>query len=106
MTVELRSYEMHSVILDPRSDVNILLKKSWELMGRPSLVCSSIQLRLANQYQIYPIYQLEKEEVNNEGVETKAKFDLIEIMYDSNPYLGLLGIDNEFDNNTFFNFKE
>jgi hypothetical protein len=55
MTVELGSYEMDGVMLDLGSDVNILPKKSWELMGRPNLVWSPIQLRLANQYRIYPI---------------------------------------------------
>jgi hypothetical protein len=66
--------------------VNILLKKSWELMGKPNLVWSPIQLRLANQYQIYPIGRLEKVEVNIEGVKTKANFEVIEIMDDSDPY--------------------
>jgi hypothetical protein len=50
MKVELRSYEMDGVMLDLGSDVNILLKKYWELMGNPNLVWSPIQLRLANQY--------------------------------------------------------
>jgi hypothetical protein len=38
-------------------------------------------------------------EVNIEGVKTKADFEVIEIMDDSNPYPSLLGIDWEFDNN-------
>jgi hypothetical protein len=58
---------MDGVMLDLGFDVNILLKKSWELMGKPSLVWSPIQLRLANQYQIYPIGRLEKVEVNIGG---------------------------------------
>jgi hypothetical protein len=33
MIDELGSYEMEGVMLDLRSDVNILPKKSWELMG-------------------------------------------------------------------------
>jgi hypothetical protein len=44
MTVELGSYEMDGVMLDLGSDVNILPKKSWELMGKPNLVWSPIQL--------------------------------------------------------------
>jgi hypothetical protein len=66
--------------------VNILPKKYWELMGKPNLVWSPIQLRLANQYQIYPIGRLEQVEVNIEGVKTKADFEVIEIMDDSDPY--------------------
>jgi hypothetical protein len=52
MTVELRRYDIESVMLDLGFDVNILLKKSWELMGKPNLVWSPIQLKLANQYKI------------------------------------------------------
>jgi hypothetical protein len=73
MTVELGSYEMDGVMLDLGSDVNILLKKSWELMGKPKLVWSPIQLRLSNQYKIYPIGRLEQVEVNIDGVKTKAR---------------------------------
>jgi hypothetical protein len=106
MTIELESYEMDGVMLDLGSDVNILPKKSWELMGRPNLVWSPIQLRLANQYRIYPIGQLEQVEVNIEGVKTKAYFEVIEIMDDSDPYPALLGIDWEFDNNVMLNLKK
>jgi hypothetical protein len=55
MIDEIISYEMDGVMLDLGSDVNILSKKSWELIGKPSLVWSPIQLWLENQYMIYPI---------------------------------------------------
>jgi hypothetical protein len=64
MTSKLGGYGMDRVMLDLGPDVNILLKKSWELMGKPSLVWSPIQLWLENQYMIYPIGRLEKVEVN------------------------------------------
>jgi hypothetical protein len=38
MTAEIISYEMDGVMLDMGSDVNILPKKSWELMGKLNLV--------------------------------------------------------------------
>jgi hypothetical protein len=38
MMVELESYEMDGVMLDMGYDLNILPKKSWELMGKPNLV--------------------------------------------------------------------
>jgi hypothetical protein len=44
MTVELKSYEKDNVMLDLGSNVKILPKKSWELMGKPNLVWSPIQL--------------------------------------------------------------
>jgi hypothetical protein len=93
MTIELGSYEMDGVMLDLGSDVNIFPKQSWELMGKPNLVWSPIQLRLSNQYKIYPIGRLEQVEVNIDGVKTKVDFEVIEIMDDSDPYPTLLGID-------------
>lgn len=35
---EIGGYEMQDVMLDLESYINILPKKSWELMGRPKLV--------------------------------------------------------------------
>jgi hypothetical protein len=42
MTTELGGYDMDGVMLDLGSDVNILPKKSLELMGKPNLVWSPI----------------------------------------------------------------
>jgi hypothetical protein len=106
MTTELGGYDMDGVMLDLGSNVNILPKKSWEVMGKPKLVWSPIQLRLANQYKIYPIDQLEQVEVNIEGVKMKADFKVIEIMDESDPYPALLGIDWAFDNNAVLNLKK
>jgi hypothetical protein len=44
MTTELGGYDMDGVMLDLGSDVNIFPKKSWEVMGKPKLVWSPIQL--------------------------------------------------------------
>jgi hypothetical protein len=86
--------------------VNILLKKSRESMAKPSLVWSPIQLRLENQYRIYPIGQLEQFEVNIEGVNMKDKFELIEIMDYLYPYSALIGIDWAFNSNVVLNLKK
>jgi hypothetical protein len=93
MTTELGTYEMENIMLDLGFNINILPKKSWELMCKPKLVWSPIQLRLANQYKMYPIGRLEQVEVNIEGVKTKKNFEVINIMDDLDPYLSLLGID-------------
>jgi len=49
LTVQIGEYEMDQVILDLRSDVNVLPKQTWECMGKPALQWSPIQLRMANQ---------------------------------------------------------
>ena len=40
-----------------------------------------------------------------EGLRTFANFEVINIVYDTNPYLALLGIDWEMGNQTIINFK-
>jgi hypothetical protein len=96
---------MDGIMLDLGSDVNILSKKYFEVMGKPKLVWSPIQLQLADQYKIYPIGWLEQVEVNIEGVKTKVDFKVIEIMDESDPYPPLLGIDQDFDKNVVLNLK-
>jgi hypothetical protein len=44
----LKIYEMDRFMLNLESDVNIILNKSWELMGRQNLVWSPIQLMMDN----------------------------------------------------------
>ena len=48
MNVRIGDYEMDEVILDLGSEVNVLSKQTWELMGKPKLY-SPIKLRLGNQ---------------------------------------------------------
>lgn len=46
---------MDKVILNLGSEVNVLTKQTWGLMGRPKLLHSPIQLRLANQQRVCPL---------------------------------------------------
>ena len=43
LTTQIRKYEMDQVILDLGSNVNVLLKQTWECMGRPTLQWCPIQ---------------------------------------------------------------
>ena len=58
MFLELMGFEIKDVMLDLGEDVNILPKKMLELMGKPKLVWSPIQLILSNLYKVYPIGRL------------------------------------------------
>ena len=49
LSAKIGEYDMDEVILDLGSEVNVLTKQTWELMGRPKLRYSPVQLRLANQ---------------------------------------------------------
>jgi len=58
MKTKLASYDMDGVVLDLGYDVNILPKKFLEVVSKPQLVWSPIQLWLVNQYKVYPIGRL------------------------------------------------
>lgn len=47
--MQIGDYEMDQVILDLGYDANVLLKETWESMGRPTLQWSVIQFRIVNQ---------------------------------------------------------
>ena len=49
LNAQIGDYEMDEVILDLGSEVNVLTKQTWELMGKSKLRYSPIQLRLENQ---------------------------------------------------------
>ena len=84
---------MDEVILNLGSKVNFLTKKTWELIGRPKLSYSPIQLRLANQQKVCPLGRLSNMPVDIDGVQSLVDFEVNEIIDDSNPYPALLGID-------------
>ena len=49
LNAQIGDYNMDEVILDLGSEVNVLTKQTWELMGKPKLRYFPIHLRLANQ---------------------------------------------------------
>ena len=55
MNIQIDEYDVDSFILDLGSDVNILTKQIWEMMGKPQLVWSPVQLPLENQAKVSPI---------------------------------------------------
>jgi hypothetical protein len=89
---------MGDIILDLGFEKNVLPKKTWKYMGEPTLGYSLVQLKLANQHRVLPIGRLKGVTVDLDGVRTKADFEVIEIVDGTTPYLTLLGLDWEFDN--------
>jgi len=104
--VQIGDYEMDQVILDLGSDENVLLKQTWERMGRPRLQWSLIQLRMVNQHKIIPTGQLYGVTVDIEGVSVMEDLEVIEIVDDNNPFPVLLGIDWAIDMNSVVNLKK
>ena len=97
---------MDQVILDLGSDEIVLLKQTWEQLGRPVLQWSMIQLRMANQQKSIPIGPLQGVTIDIEGASALTNFEVIEIVDDSIPYPMLLGIDWATDMHRVINLKK
>ena len=106
MNIQIEDYEVISVILYPGLDVNILTKKTWQLMGNPTLGWSLVQLHLANQAKVQPIGRVSNLAVDIEGMKTRAYFDVIEVVGDGGSYPALLGIGWDNDSMAIINFKK
>ena len=42
INIQIKDYEVDSVFLDLGSNVNILTKQTWQLIGKPTLGCSLV----------------------------------------------------------------
>ena len=100
------SYEMDEVVLDLGFEVNVMTKQTWEIIAKPKLTFSPIQLRLANQEKVIPLGHLSSVPVDLDGVHNLANFEDIEIIDDSTLYPALLGIDWAFENQVIVNLKK
>ena len=86
--------------------MNVMPKKTWELMGKAKLVWSPIALKLANQHKIIPFGRLESVWINIEGIRSTTTFVVIEIVDNSIPYPTLLGLEWAFENLSMVNLKK
>jgi hypothetical protein len=98
LSAQIGDYDMEYVFLDLGSEVNVMMKNTWAVMGKPKLIYSPIRLRMANQQEVSPFGILEHVHVDIDRVRTFADFEVIEIVDDSCPYPALLGIDWDFNN--------
>jgi hypothetical protein len=105
LNANIWDFNMGDIILDLGSKVNVLLKKTWQCMGEPTLGYSPVQLKLANQHRVLPIGRIKGVTVDLDGVCTMEYFEVIEIVYGTRPYPTLLGLDWEFGNHTIINPK-
>ena len=106
MSIHIEGYQVDSIIQDLRSDVNIMTKQTWKLMGNPKLGWSPVQLQLANQTKVHPISHFSNLVVDIEGMKTHADFDVIEVVEDGGSYPALLGIGWDNDSMEIINFKK
>jgi hypothetical protein len=98
LSAQIGEYNIDNVILDLGSNVNMIPNHTWEIMGKPNLVWSPIQLRLSNQYKIVSISRLIEILVNIYRVSNIVDFKFIEIVNENQPYPTLMGLKWDFDN--------
>jgi hypothetical protein len=54
LNAQIGEYDIDYVVLDLGSEVKVMRKKNWELMGKPKLIYSPIKLRMASQQDVIP----------------------------------------------------
>jgi hypothetical protein len=54
LNAQIGEYEIDYVVLDLGSEVNVMTKQTWALMGKPKLIYSPIRPRMANQQAVNP----------------------------------------------------
>jgi hypothetical protein len=103
---QIGEYDIDYVVLDLGSEVNVMTKQTWTLIGKPKLIYSPIRLRMANEQAVSPFGRLEHVPVDIDKVRTFADFEVIEIVDNNCPYLALLGIDWAFNNSIVVDLKK
>lgn len=104
--MRLSVYGRKLKLLDLGFEANFVMWKTWELMGKPNLRWSPIQLRMENQQKIFPCRRLSGVTIDIEGDHTTIDFEVTEILDDNNPYPALLGLDWAFDNMAIINLNK
>ena len=89
--LEIEGYHVWQVVLDFRSQVNIMTRDTWEQLGRPWLSESRIYLKLANQGLNEPIGVWRNFDTAIRDITTKADFEIINPKEGSNSFPNLVG---------------
>jgi hypothetical protein len=83
---QIGEYEIDYVVLDLGSKVNVMMKQTWAMMGKPNLIYSPIRLRMTNHQVVSPFGRLEHVPEDIDGVRTFTDFEVIDIFDDNFPY--------------------
>jgi hypothetical protein len=67
LNAQIREYDIDYVFLDLGSEVNVMMKQTWALMGKSKLIYSLTRLRMANQQAVSPFGRLEHVSVGIDG---------------------------------------
>jgi hypothetical protein len=54
LNAQIGEYDIEYVVLDLGSEVNVMTKKTWALMGKTKLIYSPIKIRMSNPQVFIP----------------------------------------------------
>ena len=83
--LEIEGYNVQKVVLEFKSQVNIMNGDTWEQLGRPRLYESGIYLKLADQGLIEPIGVWRNVDTIIKGISTKFNFEILTLKKDPAP---------------------
>ena len=75
----MNGFNIPQVVVNFRSQVNVIPRSTWIKIGRPQLQESGIYIRLAVQGLIAPIGVLKKAETSIMGITTMIDYEVIDI---------------------------
>jgi hypothetical protein len=90
LNAHIGDYDLDYVVLKLGSKVNVMMKQTWALMGKPKLIYSPIKISMAIQQVVSPFGRLEHVPMDIYGVRTFVDFEVIEIIDDRCSYPALL----------------
>ena len=89
--LQINEFLIPRVVLDFKSQVNILTKDTWEKLGLPQLVKSDYYLNLADQGLIEPLGLCTNIQMTIMGISVKIDFKVIEPKEGNKSYPTLVG---------------
>jgi hypothetical protein len=54
LNAQIGEYDKDYVVLDLGSEVNVMMKQKWALMGKPKLIYYPIRIRMDNKQAVSP----------------------------------------------------
>ena len=85
LNAQIGECDLYYVVLDLGSEVNVMMKQTWALMGNPKMIYSPIRLRMTNHQVVSPFGKLDHVPMDIDGVRIFADFEVIEIVDDIFP---------------------
>jgi hypothetical protein len=78
-------------VLDEQNQVNIMTKRTWEILGRPAMIPSLGGIGLLRGKLINLCWKLTQISMNANGTSTEEEFEIVKFIKNNTPFAILLG---------------